>query len=119
MPGKEIFDYHPDSIPVPVGLFKNASGVRPEAEPGKPAPPLVQVYVKAKTRGQIVGMAEGDLYLIEGERTFAENYFKAASAVVPGGHRHRPGGLLQHLPGRGDQLPGPGSCSWPGTPAST
>jgi hypothetical protein len=76
--GKEIFDYHPDSIPVPVGLFKNAVASAPKAEPGKPAPPLVQVYVKAETRSQMVGMAEGDLYFIEGERPFAENYFKAA-----------------------------------------
>ncbi len=76
--GKEIFDYHPDSIPVPVGLFKNATESAPKAEAGKPSPPLVQVYVKAETRSQMVGMAEGDLYFIEGERPFAENYFKAA-----------------------------------------
>jgi hypothetical protein len=76
--GKEIFDYHPDSIPVPVGLFKNAASGAPKAEAGKPAPPLVQVYVKAETRSQMVGMAEGDLYFIEGERPFAENYFKSS-----------------------------------------
>ncbi len=76
--GKEIFDYHPDSIPVPVGLFRNAVKDAPKASPGQPAPPLVQVYVKCNTRGQMLGMAEGDLYFIEGERPFTENYFKAA-----------------------------------------
>jgi hypothetical protein len=76
--GKEIFDYHPDSIPVPVGLFKNARAEAPKAGPGQPVPPLVRVYVKAETSSQMVGMAEGDLYFIEGERPFAENYFKAA-----------------------------------------
>jgi hypothetical protein len=76
--GKEIFDYHPDAIPVPTGLFKNATAGAPRAEPGKPTPHLVRVYVKAETRGQMVGMAEGDLYFIEGERPFTENYFKAA-----------------------------------------
>ncbi len=75
--GKEIFDYHPASIAVPTGIFKNALKGTPKAAEGQQPPPLVQVYVKCTTRGQLLGMAEGDLYLIEGERTFGENYFKS------------------------------------------
>jgi hypothetical protein len=36
------------------------------------------VYVKCTTRGQLLGMAEGDLYLIEGEQRFEMNYLKGA-----------------------------------------
>ena len=76
--GKEIFDYHPSSIAIPVGIFKNAQTGTPKATEAQPKPPLVQVYVKCTTRGQLLGMAEGDLYLIEGEQPFALNYFKAS-----------------------------------------
>lgn len=76
--GKEIFDYHPSSVAIPVGIFKNALNGSPKATDSQPNPPLVQVYVKCTTRGQLLGMAEGDLYLIEGEQPFALNYFKAA-----------------------------------------
>jgi hypothetical protein len=77
--GKEIFDYHPDSIDVPTGLFRNAAQGEPKAAaPGGPAPARASVYVKCNTRGQLLGMAEPDLYLLEGERTFDENYFKSA-----------------------------------------
>ncbi len=75
--GKEIYDYHPESVPVPVGLFENALEGAPKGPDGRPAP-RVQVYAKCNTRGQMVGMAEGDLYLLEGERSFDENYFKSA-----------------------------------------
>lgn len=76
--GKEIFDYHPESIAVPVGIFKNALKDAPKPTKENPKPALVQVQVKCNTPGQMLGMAEGDLYLLEGERTFDENYFKAA-----------------------------------------
>ncbi len=76
--GKEIFDYHPDSIPVPGGLFRFAARGSPAAGPdGKPAP-RVTVAVKCNTGGQMLGMAAPDLFLLEGDRTFSENYFKAA-----------------------------------------
>jgi hypothetical protein len=75
--GKEIFDYHPDGIEIPAGLFKNALQGQPKSVDGK-TPPLVQVFVKCETPGQMLGMAEGDLYLLEGEQPFALNYLKSA-----------------------------------------
>lgn len=76
--GREIFDYHPETIAVPVGVFQNAVKESPKAEKDQPAPPLVQVYVKCQSAGQMLGMAEGDLYFLEGERPFSVNYFKAS-----------------------------------------
>ena len=71
--GKEIFDYHPESVNIPVGIFKNA-----EKLGGAPGEPALSVYVKCQTGGQMLGVAEGDLYLLEGERSFVENYFKTS-----------------------------------------
>ncbi|MGL6073190.1 MAG: ABC transporter permease [Fimbriiglobus sp.] len=71
--GKEIFDYHTESVNIPVGIFKNA--VATATDPEKPA---LQISVKCQTGGQMLGMAEGDLYILEGQRRFAENYFKNA-----------------------------------------
>lgn len=78
--GKEVFDYHPDSIDVPAGLFANATKAAPPVVGGKPVP-AVRVFVKCNTRGQMLGMAEGDLYFLEeaprpSPRAFAANYFK-------------------------------------------
>ena len=75
--GKEIFDYHPDSVPVPAGLFRFAAQGPGTGVDGKPMP-RVTVAVKCVTRGQMLGMAEPDLFLLEGDRSFTENYFKAA-----------------------------------------
>ncbi len=75
--GKEIFDYHPDSVPVPAGLFRFAAQGPGTGVEGKPMPRLT-VAVKCITRGQMLGMAEPDLFLLEGDRSFTENYFKAA-----------------------------------------
>jgi hypothetical protein len=69
--GKEIFDYHPESINVPVGVFKNA-----QVSAKDPTQPALYISVKCQTGGQMLGVAEGDLYLLEGQRLFAENYFK-------------------------------------------
>ncbi len=80
--GKEVFDYHPDAIAVPTGLFENArTGTPPAAKPGDPPPSLVTVYVKCNTRGQMLGMSEDDLYFLQDDpvpspRAFAINYFK-------------------------------------------
>ncbi len=85
--GKEVFDYHPESIAVPTGLFANArAGSPPDPKPGQPPTPLVSVFVKCNTRGQMLGMAEGDLYFLEDEPTpsprgFAINYFKWSIGV--------------------------------------
>ncbi len=71
--GKEIFDYHPESVNLPVGLFKNA-----QQPGGNPDLPALSVFVKCQTGGQMLGVAEGDLYLLEGQRRFVENYFKTS-----------------------------------------
>jgi uncharacterized protein with PQ loop repeat len=76
--GREIFDYHPETIAVPVGVFQNAVKESPKAEKDQPAPPAVQVYVKCQSAGQMLGMAEGDLYFLEGDGWFGINYFKAS-----------------------------------------
>jgi hypothetical protein len=76
--GKEVYDYHPGSIPVPVGLFKNARDGTPKAEKDAPPPPAVQAFIKCMSGGQMLGMAEGDLHLLEAVQPFEANYFKTA-----------------------------------------
>lgn len=67
----EVYDYHPATISIPTGLFRNARSGSPKA-----GEPRLTVYVKCLSGGQMLGMAQGDLYLMEGEKTFSENYFK-------------------------------------------
>ena len=83
--GKEVFDYTVMGVEVPAGLFRNAL----KGDPGrfkdkdgveKPAPRL-SVYVKCETPGQLLGMAEPDLYLLEYEQPFALNYAKGMVGV--------------------------------------
>lgn len=76
--GKEIYDYHPDSIAVPVGLFKYARKDSPPPDKDGKVPPRLQVAVKCESPSQLLGMAAADLYLLEGERTYAENYFRTS-----------------------------------------
>jgi len=88
---KEVFDYHPSTVLVPAGLFANATAttdadgqplpapVGPDGQPlPVPPPQQVEVYVKCETSSQMLGMAEGDLYLLEAEQSFGQNFFKAA-----------------------------------------
>jgi hypothetical protein len=82
----QIFDYHTSSIPVPVGLFKNAAAGTPERDgaiQGPPTRPLrrLQVQVKCETPSQFVGAAKYDLYLLESEGSFSVNYFKGAIGI--------------------------------------
>ncbi len=78
--GKEIADFRPAGIEVPAGLFKNALASSPAPDPKDPKakPALLKIYVKCTTAGQMLGMAEGDLFVLEGERGFDQNYFKSA-----------------------------------------
>src|SRR5579883_574232 len=81
LPVKEVFDYHPENIAVPVGVFRNARDGSPKpTETGAPRP-LVQVFVKCTSGGQMLGMAEGDLHLLEGVQPFEVNYFKAVAGL--------------------------------------
>ena len=87
---REVYDYHPFTVLVPAGLFANAAAATDDA--GKPRPaqtgpdgqplaalvPQVDVFVKCETPSQMLGMAEGDLYLLEAEQSFGQNFFKAA-----------------------------------------
>jgi hypothetical protein len=69
----EVYDYHPASIRIPTGLFRNARAGSPTG-----GAPRVTVYVKCLSGGQMLGMAQADLYLMDSERSFSENYFKNA-----------------------------------------
>ncbi|MBP3960400.1 hypothetical protein J8F10_34675 [Gemmata sp. G18] len=76
--GKPVFDYAVMGIEVPAGLFRNANN--PKAQPGKdergqPLPRL-SILVKCESEGQLLGMAEPDLYLLQNEMPYAVNFFK-------------------------------------------
>ena len=79
---KEIFDYQVGGIEVPAGLFKNARQGDPGTAPGKdgkPVPrPRLSVFVKCESGGQLLGMAQPDLYLLEGNLPFSVNFVKGA-----------------------------------------
>jgi hypothetical protein len=78
--GKEVFDFHPEKVPVPAGLFRNAAAA--EANGQKVGDrPRVKVYVHCTTPSQMLGMAEGDLYLLEQEKSFAQNYLKSMAGL--------------------------------------
>ena len=79
--GKEVFDYTVMGVEIPAGLIRNALQGEPPRIKGKdgqerPAPRL-SVYVKCESPGQMLGMAEPDLYLLEYEQPFAWNYLKS------------------------------------------
>jgi hypothetical protein len=78
---KEVFDYQVMSLEVPAGLFRNAMkgdpGMMKDPRTEKEVPfPRVSVYVKCETGGQLLGMAEPDLYFLEYQQPFAINYIK-------------------------------------------
>lgn len=84
--GKEVFDYTVMGIEVPAGLFRAAAqgdpGQYEDKRTGKKMPaPRLSVYVKCETGGQLLGMAEPDLYLLEYEQPFALNYVKGMIGV--------------------------------------
>jgi hypothetical protein len=73
---KEVLDYAILGVEVPAGLFRNALQGEPgKDEKGNPLP-RVSVYVKCETPGQLLGMAQPDLYFLEYEQPFALNYLK-------------------------------------------
>ena len=74
----EVYDYHPSGIPVPAGLFRKAREGSPPADKDGYLKPRVQTYVKCISDGQMLGMASGDLYYMEGEKSFTENFFKCS-----------------------------------------
>ncbi len=76
--GKEVFDYRPAAVALPTGLIKYGAQGTPPAGPDGRSGPRLQVYVHCQTGGQMLGVADADLSLLEGERSFDQNYFKAA-----------------------------------------
>lgn len=78
--GKEVFDYTVMGVDIPAGLFRNAAKGDPgtvTGPDGKPSPaPRVSVYVKCESPGQLLGMAQPDLYILEGIQPFTVNYVK-------------------------------------------
>ncbi|MBX9583243.1 MAG: hypothetical protein K2X87_23310 [Gemmataceae bacterium] len=80
IPDKEVFDYAVMGVDVPAGLFRNARKNDPPVVDGKPAP-RVQVYVKCESPGQMLGMAEPDLYLLESTLPFSLNFVKWAAGL--------------------------------------
>ena len=72
IPTKEVFNNRVMTVEVPAGLFRNAL----QNPPADPAAPLFQVYVKCVSPGQMLGVAGPDLYLLEGNQSFSQNYVK-------------------------------------------
>lgn len=84
--GKEVFDYTVMGVEVPAGLFRAATQGDPgqveDKKTGKKVPaPRLRIYVKCESGGQLLGMAEPDLYLLEYEQPFALNYAKGMIGV--------------------------------------
>ncbi len=79
---KNVYDFRPEMILVPSGLFKYASEEPParKDDSGKPLPPpaRVKIAVKCTSSQQLLGMAEGDLYVLEKEKSFGQNYLKSS-----------------------------------------
>jgi hypothetical protein len=76
---KPVFDYQVMAVEIPAGLIRNAlkdkDKVTGKDEHGNPRP-ILSVYVKCETPGQMLGVAEADLYLLEYEQPFAINFIK-------------------------------------------
>jgi len=83
VPSEEVTDFHTQSILVPAALFKNALRTEEPELLGSTRdldlPPLrVVVNVTSQSKAQLVGVAKQDLYFLDNEKTFEQNYFKAA-----------------------------------------
>ena len=61
---KEVFGGDETTVLVPAGLFKNAAATTGPDGRALPAPPTerVKVYIKCETTGQMLGVAESELY---------------------------------------------------------
>jgi hypothetical protein len=77
VPSVEVYDFHPASVIVPQGIFKNAREGTPAKNQQGKATPRLKVFVKCESRSQLLGMAQGDLYIIEGVNTFEANYLRS------------------------------------------
>jgi hypothetical protein len=84
IPSEEVTAYHTQSILVPASLLRNALRTENEEEllgSGRDADiPALQVIlnVTSQSKGQLVGVGKQDLYFLDKEKSFEENFFKAA-----------------------------------------
>jgi hypothetical protein len=85
VPSQEVKNYHTQKIDLPAGLFKNALKQKEEEitlrsgkEETEAASLRIFVNVSDKSRGQLVGVAKHDLYLLDREKTFEENFIKGS-----------------------------------------
>lgn len=74
--GKEVFDYQVMSVEIPAGLFRNALKGDPGKDPAGAAVPRFSIYVKCESDGQLIGVAEPDLYLLQNQMPYAYNFLK-------------------------------------------
>lgn len=79
--GKEVYDYHPERIDLPPGLFEYAAKDAADGKTYQKGTPRVRVYVHCTTNSQMLGMAEGDLYLLEAEQPFWSNHLKSMVGI--------------------------------------
>ncbi|MFO0938987.1 MAG: hypothetical protein U0798_20995 [Gemmataceae bacterium] len=77
VPAVEVYDFHPTSVLVPDGFFKNAAAGNPPKDERGAVAPRMQVFVKCESSSQMLGMAKNDLYILEEDNTFEENYIKS------------------------------------------
>lgn len=75
--GKEIFDFHPERIALPPGLFANAAQGEADGRKAEAGKPRLLVYVHCETPSQMLGMAEGDLFILQAEEYFWWNHLKS------------------------------------------
>jgi len=82
--GVGVFDYAVGRVEIPAGLFRKAAEGDPGSEDkdGKKRPrPRLTIFVKCEDGGQLLGMAEPDLYLLEANQPFSVNFVKGMIGV--------------------------------------
>lgn len=84
--GKEVVDYHTQSIPIPSSLFRKAMEGTPAPinDPSRPASsegPALFLQVRCDSPTQFLGVARHDLYLLASEQPFALNFMKGAMGL--------------------------------------
>ncbi len=74
--GKQVLDYTVMGLEIPAGLFRNANKNAPGKDEKDQTLPRLRILVKCESEGQLLGMAEPDLYLLQNEMPYALNFFK-------------------------------------------
>src|SRR5262249_13441756 len=88
----EAFDYHTQGIPVPVSLFKKVieegkalreqkqHEEKPKTEEQAAGPPVLKVLlnINRESHEQLIGVARRDLYLLDAELPFWQNFVKGS-----------------------------------------